>query len=183
MAAAKKAASKRPPSRPRPGESNEEFRARRNRAIAENGPVTERTMVRLGPTTAELMNDPDLILSWDDEELRRGYRRNKAGVFDERNAPEVIPRAVYNELWRRTIATCNEMMRTAMPEAIAVLIELAKSDKVKDADRIKAIQMIMDRVLGKVPEKVLVAETEAGAKPKWANALDVSIVSGDEGLD
>lgn len=191
MAAAKKAASRRPPQRRRPpnDETPEDRRLRmaetarrKAEADAHLARIREsRLLVRIGVSGAEVFEDPETILEWDDEELRRGYRRDpKTGKFNEKDAPNVVPRQVYNELWRRTVATANEKMRESLPEAVDILMGLARSTNVKDADRIKAIGMIMDRVLGKVPDKVLFAETDTGTKPKWADALDVSIVSGDE---
>jgi hypothetical protein len=139
-----------------------------------------RDMIRIGPSAVELIENPESVLEWDDEELRRGQRRGPNGSF-KGSPPAVIPRAVYNELWRRTTAQAMELMRESLPEAVALLLALAKSPNTQDRDRIKAIEMIMDRVLGKVPENVMFAETGVeGTKPKWATALDVAIVSSDD---
>lgn len=178
MAAAKKRAAT-----SRPAATEQELRrlaASKRQAAQPRTPMARRErMVRISPSQSEVMEDPATLLDWDDEELRRGHRRGNDGKFPARQ-PQVIPRAVYAELWRRTVNTANEKMRDSLPEAVEILMSLARDPRVRDADRIKAIGMIMDRVLGKVPDKILFAETEMGTKPKWMDALDVAIVTDDE---
>lgn len=159
-----------------------------NGAVPTNGrsskraasPRLPRDMIRIGPSAVDLFENPEQVLEWDDEELRRGMRRQPNGSF-RGSEPIVIPRAVYNELWRRTTAQAMELMRESLPEAVAVLVQLAKSPHVQDRDRIKAIEMIMDRVLGKqVDTSIFLGGDMDKPKPKWESALDVAIVSTED---
>src|SRR6266496_6375102 len=66
--------------------------------------------IRIGPQTMELMEHPESILDWDDDELRAGQRKDREGKVNG-TAPRVIPRAAYDELMRRTIDESLEIMR------------------------------------------------------------------------
>jgi hypothetical protein len=131
----------------------------------------------IGAATAELIEDPLQVLEWDDEELRKGHRRNSRGSFGE--APTIIPRIVYEELVRRTIDTCLETMRENMPAMVEVLVKIATDEGIDAKDRIKAIDLMMNRIFGKPKERVQV-EFGKNERPLWEKALDVAVVNSSD---
>lgn len=135
--------------------------------------------ITVGANTASLLENPSQVLEWDDEELRRGVRRLANGRWPQGEPPKVIPRAVYDELVRRTIDECLETMRENMPAMVQTLVHIANDKDIKAADRIKAIDMMMNRIFGKPKERVEVAFSEK-ERPLWEKALDVAIVPADE---
>lgn len=94
---------------------------------------------------------------WDDEELIRGYRRERSGKFGQ--APKFIPREVQQEIFRRIVTRGDKHMRGAYLGSIEALVDLAhgaSSEKVK----LEAIRELMNRVVGKVPDRVHVAQEQ-----------------------
>lgn len=172
------------PSKSHPGaDGGAEFnriRARRRasqvkvlKAKAERGETdgTERALVRMGPANTRIITGQDDLSEWDDEELRRGQRRDKNGRFQGKD-PVVVPKALHDELVRRTLIQANDIMRDNLGEAVCMLVALAKSPGVEAKDRLRAISMIMDRVMGKSPDKV-----EISGQSPWLVALQGGIVT------
>lgn len=121
---------------------------------------------------------------WDDEELIRGYRRNRNGKFGV--APKYIPRELQQEAFRRLIARGDRTMKGAYVKSINKLVDLAQnadSEKV----RLDAIKTVLERVAGKVPDKVLVAREEpwegilADAIVPLSEADPIELIPGDDG--
>lgn len=141
--------------------------------------VPQRAFMRMSRGNTLLLTGQDDISTWDDDELRRGQRKDKNGRFQGRR-PKVVPTAVHNELVRRTLNRANEMLRENLHEAIKVLVEIAKDKRAEDKDRLRAVDMIMNRVMGKTPEKInITSEVEP-----WQEAMDdaVFIVPDEEEL-
>lgn len=133
--------------------------------------------IRIGHATIDLMEDPSQLLDWDDEELRRGCRRNKNGGFPAAKS-EIIPRKVYDELVKRTIDHCFEKMRYNMPEMIDIMMVMLRDPGVMPRDKLKAIEMMMNRVFGKPTERHII---KVGQERKaWQEALDIAIVNDPE---
>lgn len=124
-------------------------------------------LIRIAPSIADALEDPSEILEWTDEELRQGFRQGPQGPAT------FIPRKVYQELFRRTLDECRERLRDQIPELMTVLIQIAKQGE--DKDRIAAIKLIMDRVMGPVKQELDV--TSGGERLPWRDALDVAIIS------
>lgn len=105
---------------------------------------------------------------WDNEELIRGYRRNRDGKFGK--APKYIPREVQQQAFRILVNRGERRMKEAYLTAIEELVKLAhgaQSEKV----RLDAQRELLNRVVGKVPDKVLVAHDEP-----WQDILADSLV-------
>lgn len=125
--------------------------------------------------------DEDMVIAegilnlddWDDEELIRGYRRNRAGRFGV--APKFIPKEVQQEVFRRIVSRGDAKMRAAYLTSIDRLTDLAEnagSEKVQ----LDAIRELMNRIVGKVPDRVHVAQEQP-----WEQFLADSIQPvGDE---
>lgn len=135
-----------------------------------------RALVRVSKTTADLIEEPATIHDWDDEELERGQRKAKDGSFRGR-PPTIIPAECHQELTRRVFERANRLMRNNLEEAIHELTRIATSDFSDDNAKIKAIAMMMDRVLGKVPDKVDLKHEVA--EPAWVKAMKAATVVGE----
>lgn len=112
---------------------------------------------------------------WDDEELIRGYRRNRNGKFGP--PPKAIPREIQMELFRRLVARGDRKLKTAYIKSIEGLIFLSEESS-SDKVRLEAIRELMNRVVGKVPDRVHVAQEQP-----WEQFLADAIVPmpvGDE---
>lgn len=109
---------------------------------------------------------------WDNEELIRGYRRNRRGDFGA--PPKYIPREIQQEAFRRLVNRGERKLKEAYYRTIEGLIELAhnaSSEKV----RLDAQKELLNRVIGKVPDRMLVAREEP-----WEGILADALVPMDE---
>lgn len=105
---------------------------------------------------------------WDNEELVRGYRRDRNGKFG--TPPKYIPREVQQEAFRRLVQRGDRKMREAYMKTVEELIELAhnaSSEKV----RLEAQKELMNRTIGKVPDRLMVATDQP-----WEGILADSLV-------
>jgi hypothetical protein len=132
---------------------------------------TDRALVRVGHGTTKVLIGMDDLSEWDEEELTRGRRRDKNGHFNGRD-PVVIPKAVHDEVVKRTLKNAQSILRENLTAAVQMLTLLSTDPQVEPKDRLKAIEMIMTRVMGKEPVTVRV-EGEA----KWQVALQGAIMS------
>lgn len=108
------------------------------------------TRVRLGVTNAAIFSGKEDLSVWDDEELRRGYRRDKNGGWSGRK-PKVVPMELYKELSQRQYDKAAELLRDSLVDAVSLFRELVLDPKVDPGIRLKAAQTIADRVLGRAP--------------------------------
>jgi hypothetical protein len=136
--------------------------------------------IRIGAVTANLLEDPNSVLDWDDDELRAGCRRNSNGRFPAAKST-VIPRVVYDELMKRTIDHCMEKMRHNMPEMIDIMMVIIRDPGVQARDKLKAIEMMMNRVFGKPTERIVIKAGQE--KQAWQKALDIAIVNEPDVVD
>ena len=120
-----------------------------------------RAVVRLGKTNSAILAGDEDLREWDEEELRRGQRKSEGGSFHG-TPPKVVPLAVHQELVRRQMTRATELFRDNLYAAVEVLCEIATNPDAPASDRIKASSMIVERVMGKAPERVeLAVEQEA----------------------
>lgn len=137
-------------------------------------PKPGRVNVSLGRTNAAiLLGNEDLSL-WSDEELLRGQKRSKNGVWTGR-PPKVVPTAIHAELTKRRFGEVHELLRESLVDATKVLLSIIEDPDASDKDRLTAIGMLYDRVLGKPKERV-----EVDLVPKepelWEKAVVDAIV-------
>lgn len=128
--------------------------------------------VRVGQSTAAILAGDEDVSQWDDEELIRGQRRNKNGRWGGR-PPKVVPTAVHKELTRRRMSEAYRLLQSNLVEATNVLIDLATDPDVESSVRLKAATTIMERVMGKTPERV---ELSAVERKPWEDAVQGGIV-------
>jgi hypothetical protein len=131
----------------------------------------EQAVVRMGTAATQVLIGQDDLSTWDDEELRRGRRRHKSGAFLGKD-PMAVPKALHDELVRRTLAKANKLMVENLQVAIETLTGIVVGADVEPKDKLVAIRMIMDRVMGKDPQKI-----EIGGEAKWQIAIQNGIVS------
>lgn len=112
-----------------------------------------RGIVRLGKVNTRILAGTEDLSLWSEEELIRGKRRDKNGGWQGK-VPEVVPLAVHQELTKRKLREAEETLRDNLVEAVKALVEIVKGKDVEDKDRLKAIDMVMNRVMGKEPIKI-----------------------------
>jgi hypothetical protein len=132
---------------------------------------TTRALVRLDRGTTEVLIGLDDVKDWDDEEIRRGRRRDENGEFHGRR-PQVVAKAVHDEQVRRTLEKANQLLIDNLEEGLGVLVKIMKDDKLDAKDRLTAVKMITDRAMGKEPMTINI-----GQEKKWQAAITHSIVS------
>lgn len=130
-----------------------------------------RALVRVGEGMTNVLIGKDDLSTWTDEELRRGRRMTKHGDFRGRD-PVIVAKAVHDELVKRTLSEAEELLRTNLNKALQVLVEIMGDDNVDAKDRLRAIEMITSRAMGKEPQKV-----ELEVEAPWQSAIAEAIVS------
>lgn len=135
-----------------------------------------RALVRVGQRTTDILIGKEDLSTWDDEELRRGRRRRPDGSFGGRG-PVVVPMAVHDEMVKRTLEKANQILTENLESGLEILVDIMKDDRVDAKDRLRAIEMIANRAMGKEPQKL-----EVTSEGKWVHALADSIVSMPEEL-
>ena len=130
-----------------------------------------RALVRLGAGMTDVLIGKEDLKTWDDEELRRGRRRDKHGGWQGRD-PIVVAKAVHDELVRRTLERANQLLIDNLEQGLQVLCDIMLDEDVEAKDRLTAIRMITDRAMGKEPMKL-----DIKGEAKWEAAIAHSIVS------
>jgi hypothetical protein len=93
----------------------------------------------------------------DDDELAQGRFKAADGTFRGR-PPAVIPSEMVQAMRREWLKRANARLAEALMEVgIQGMIDLAKDPLVDPAVRLRAQQMIIERTMGKVPDKIEVA--------------------------
>lgn len=131
-----------------------------------------RKWTKISARTVALMNGEDNVEDWDDEELFRGHRRDSNGNFTGR-PPKLVPQQAHRELLKRRLKQAELLMVDALPAATKTLVAIMESPFAEDRDRIKAAQLVIERVMGKAIERVEVGITN---DPPWMEALQAGIV-------
>ena len=91
--------------------------------------------------------------------------RSSDGSFRGR-PPSVLPRTFARDVSRELLRRGESEIRQGFIDAIKTLVEIAKSGE-KDADRVRAANLIIERVAGKVPDKLVVAD----GRPEWEDLV------------
>lgn len=131
----------------------------------------ERALIRMGKAATDVMIGSDDLSDWSDEELKRGRRAGKGGIFRGPD-PVAVPRQCMTELARRIMEQAQDVLRTSLVEAVTALTEIATNGDYEAKDRVRAIGMVMDRVMGKDAQKV-----QLDVEVPWKVALRGAIVS------
>lgn len=133
--------------------------------------LPERGFIRLSKTATRIMTGQEDVREWDNEEIRRGRRHDKNGGWRGRD-PIVVPMALHQEAIRRTFEEAQEIMREGLVPAVRYLAGVIEDEDVEAKDRLKAVQMLLDRVLGKPLERVEIK----GDPDPWEDAVVAAVV-------
>lgn len=131
-----------------------------NVASSRTGGKRERKTIQLEGRMAMLANGDLSVQDMDNEELARLQFRDSGGKFRGR-PPQHLPAQLVNMMRKELLDRLAEKRRAVLEEMQDVLIGIANAGE-KDSDRIKAAQLIIERELGKTPERV---ELSTGDKP------------------
>lgn len=129
-----------------------------------------RGIATVSRTTADVLDGLDDLSHWDDEEIRRGQRRNRNGGFSGR-PPKLVPQRLHEERHRRTLSRAHRLFTENTEKAVQVLIDIAGDESAPHSDRVKAASLILDRVMGRAPQAI---EVEV-QRPKFLDVLDRAI--------
>jgi hypothetical protein len=135
--------------------------------------------IRLTATAAGVIYDGQSLDTWDDEELIRGRRRNKHGTFTGRPV-QVVPAALLKELNRRRFSRAHALMADSLVDGALMLRSVINDKKADAADRIKAAELLFNRVLGKAHESVSLEVAGAAEALPWQKLMASAIVASVE---
>jgi hypothetical protein len=153
-------------------------KALRKKAAAGQDISEERALIRVGRANTRLLTGQEDLSAWDDEELLRGMKRDRNGKFTGR-PPDVVPTVVHREITRRQMSRAAELLRDNVVAAVEVLVELIQGADTEDKDKLKAIEIIMDRVMGKAPVHVDIDVTQS----QFDEAVAEVLVDRDDIID
>lgn len=146
-------------------------------ASAEDGDNRKRYRMkyagRLGKRWSEIIQAvQNKEYTWDDfvgaltaEELARGQLMDKHGTFTGR-PPSYVPKAFHDACIRELLGRGRVLYKENYVKAIQAMTEIAGSKTAKEADRIKAAQFVIERLEGKVPDRL-----EIGVQDPWQQII------------
>lgn len=111
---------------------------------------------------AMLLDGTLTVADLDDEELERMKVRGADGGFAGQR--KGMPSHIAQQMRAESIKRANDMFRVAAPAAVKRLLEIASDPDTKDSDAVRALQMVLERSLGKVPDTVRVEAADAWGK-------------------
>ena len=109
---------------------------------------------------AGLLRGDVSVYELDDEELMTGMLRDKSGTLRD-GGNDLVPAEMHREIMRRTLQYGTERLRTHYYDAIETLSEVMKSEHATPADKIRAANIIIERVAGKATQTVDLTVTTA----------------------
>lgn len=118
------------------------------------------------------------VSDMDDEELKKGWFRNEKGTF-KGGRPANVPVKFYRELRDETIKRWNEKLVEELEPMKAVLKEIALNPRAPADARHKSAIYLMERVVGKVPDK---SDIKVELAP-WEAQISGILVDADEEED
>lgn len=93
----------------------------------------------------------------DDEEVAQGRLKDKNGKFSGR-PPKMLPQELVTAMKREWLTRAENRLRDALLEhGIGTLVSLAKDDRIDPAVRLRAADKLIERTMGKVPDRVHIA--------------------------
>jgi hypothetical protein len=107
----------------------------------------------------QLLDGELAVAELDEEELKRFRGRDIDGEFKGRTAP--LPPRIHAAIRQRLLNTMQTAIEGFLPRAISILEDVAENSPT-DAARVKAVDILLQRGAGKVPDIVRV-----GAEDPW----------------
>jgi hypothetical protein len=108
------------------------------------------------------------------EELARGMLMDKNGSFTGR-PPALVPRVFHDACIRELLARGKVLYKTNYIKAIEAMTDIASSKSAKESDRIKAATFVIERLEGKVPDKL-----EIGVVAPWQDIIQGIVAEVEE---
>jgi hypothetical protein len=127
----------------------------------------ERHRVALSPSMSRVYRGEDDLSEWDEEELQRGKRR-VGGQFRGPD-PTVLPRAIVEELNRRTFQQAYSIVRDDVEDAVRLWGQIVRDPDADPHLRFEASKEIANRILGRTAERVQVEA--AMQRDPWQDVL------------
>lgn len=113
--------------------------------------------IRVRGRYAQLLAGTLSVEDLDDEELARGQLRSADGTWRGR-PPKAIPQEMVQRMRREWLGRAEAKLRAALLESgLGTLVELADNELIDPGVRLRAAQTIIERTMGKVPDKVVLA--------------------------
>lgn len=123
--------------------------------------------VEIPVTWANIKNGSVPWSELDDEELGKGKLRDKNGQW-RGGTGSLLPRTMVPEITRRLKDRYDDRLREHLKNAQGVFLDIMNDTAADPKDRLKAAQYMMERLIGKVPDKV---EVVAEIKP-WEGLIE-----------
>jgi hypothetical protein len=119
--------------------------------------------------------DPEFDLEeLDDEELLRGRKRDVEGGWRGSN-PRAIPADYHRRAMKELFRRAELQLQVHLPAATKALTNIATGDDVDTAQQRMAAQWVIERVMGKTPDKVEITKADP-----WADAIEGVAVDAEE---
>lgn len=136
---------------------------------------------RLGKRWSEIIqNVKDGHFTWEEfvasltaEELARGQLMDKSGTFQGR-PPSFVPRQFHDACVRELLGRGRVLYKENYVKAIQAMTEIASSKTAKESDRIKAATFVIERLEGKVPDRL-----EISAADPWETIISGIVSEAD----
>lgn len=144
---------------------------KRQRTVLKGKARTNRAWTRVMAIMNETgMTMEEFVKQLSPEELVRGYVKDKNGKFGGR-PPQWVPRAFHRACLSELIQRGQRLWQENYLRAIEVMAEIASGQGAGKLatpnERLKAAQFIVERLEGKVPERLIVSEEN-----EWQGVLD-----------
>lgn len=136
-------------------------------ASAADGDERVRVRIRAGKRWSEIINGvktgeftwEEFVSALSPTELARGQLKDKNGNFSGR-PPAMVPRAFHDACIRELMKRGQTAYRENYLVAIQAMTSIAQNPMAKESDRIKAAQFVIERLEGKVPERLEIAAAD-----------------------
>ncbi len=135
--------------------------------------MTGGSPVWVGKANRAILDGTEDLSLWSEEELLRGQRKGRHGRWVGPR-PKVVPTAVHQELVQRRMLAAHKLLGENLVKAVQVLATIMEDKRADHGVRVKAATTIIERVLGKVPERIHLAPDDP--EPTWAKAIRAGMV-------
>lgn len=119
---------------------------------------------------AKLLAGEISVEEMDDEELARGQFKDSGGKFRGR-PPRMVPKELHDKMVSELLKRGQFMFQESYLNAIRVMENIALNPMCEPKDRLKAAQYIIERLAGKVPDRVVLESADP-----WQQIIDDIIV-------
>lgn len=148
-------------------------RAKAARARAEREARAEAGIPEPKSRLLQLLAGDIEVRELDDDELRKGKCRDRLGEFA--GPDQLWPRKIAQQRTAELLRRGQDRATSLVPSMMKVLMGIALDPLAKEADRIKAANILLERGAGRVTEHVVVHSSDP-----WQDILDGVIYDGQE---